>query len=699
MTRLIAILTLLLVVSTTYNAHGEATLKLGVLAYRPKPLMISQWQPVATYLQATLKRPVNLAVYDHTELADAVKRRTVDVVITTASNFILLKHSCKLSAPLATLVSRVGHHELSAYGGVIVTRSDRSDIASLKDLTGKRIATVSTDAFGGFQMQVYEMIEAGTPLPKADRLLITGQPHDRVIEAVMSGRADAGFVRAGLIESLGRENKIDPARIRIINRQNLPDSPYAVSTRLYPEWPVAVMPHVDKNLASRLAAALYLLPHGSLGGSAAGIHSFTVPADYNVVENLLRRLRLPPFDSPPEFTVADLWRRYAPWIVTLTALLLLLAAASARLVLMNRRSRQSLHQLRHNDAINASRLHLVHFSLTHSLDELLEETLNQAEKLTGSLIGFYHFVEDDQENLMLQNWSTRTKTEFCKAEGKGLHYPIDKAGVWVDCVRQRKAVIHNDYASLPHRKGMPEGHAAVNRELVVPVFRGNNIAAILGIGNKPADYDEKDIETVSLLAELAWEIAERKRVEEALKNSEERFRRLAENARDVIFRMSLPDGSYEYMSPAASELTGYTPTEFYHNPQLLREFVHPDWSGYIEKEWLKILDGEIPATYEFQIIHKKGEVRWVNQRNILVRDEYGRPKAIEGIVTDVTERKKIEEDLRCLNEVLEQRVRERTVELEKKYADLEKMNRMFVGRELRMVELKGRIRELERGGG
>ena len=179
------------------------------------------------------------------------------------------------------------------------------------------------------------------------------------------------------------------------------------------------------------------------------------------------------------------------------------------------RDRQE-NDLRRNEAINVSRWHLMQFAGIHSLDELLEETLNEAEKLTESLIGFYHFVDDDQESLTLQNWSTRTKAEFCRAEGKGLHYGIAEAGVWVDCVYQRKPVIHNDYVSLPHRKGMPKDHAEVVRELVVPVLRGSKIKAILGVGNKSSDYTEKDVEAIALLADLAWEIAERKLVDDAL---------------------------------------------------------------------------------------------------------------------------------------------------------------------------------------
>ncbi len=191
---------------------------------------------------------------------------------------------------------------------------------------------------------------------------------------------------------------------------------------------------------------------------------------------------------------------------------------------------RDITEQKRNSSINESRLHLMQYAVNHSLDELLEETLNEAEKLTESQIGFYHFVDNNQKSLTLQNWSSKTKAIFCKAEGKGLHYDIADAGVWVDCVFQKRPVIHNDYQSLSYRKGMPEGHAEVVRELVVPVLRGDKTKAILGVGNKPTNYSNKDIEAISLLADLVWEIAERKLVEEALSKSEERYRLIFEHS-------------------------------------------------------------------------------------------------------------------------------------------------------------------------
>lgn len=167
------------------------------------------------------------------------------------------------------------------------------------------------------------------------------------------------------------------------------------------------------------------------------------------------------------------------------------------------------------------RLSLQEFAALHTLEELLQKTLDEVGTLTGSPIGFYHFVEEDQVTLSLQAWSTSTIRDFCKADGKGLHYPIDRAGVWVDCVHERRPVTHNDYSVLPHRKGMPPGHAPVIRELVVPILRSERVVAILGIGNKPTLYSDKDIEIVSYLADVAWEIAERKQAEVALEESQE----------------------------------------------------------------------------------------------------------------------------------------------------------------------------------
>ena len=169
---------------------------------------------------------------------------------------------------------------------------------------------------------------------------------------------------------------------------------------------------------------------------------------------------------------------------------------------------------RRTQLVMAARLRLLSYAEQHTVSELLRETLDEAEALTGSQIGFYHLVDEDQEHLHLQQWSSNTVAHRCEAQPDREHYPASEAGVWVDCLRERRPVIHNDYASLPHRRGLPEGHAPVVRELVVPVLRGERVAALLGVGNKPTDYTESDARMISALADLAWAIAREARDDE-----------------------------------------------------------------------------------------------------------------------------------------------------------------------------------------
>lgn len=191
------------------------------------------------------------------------------------------------------------------------------------------------------------------------------------------------------------------------------------------------------------------------------------------------------------------------------------------------------------------------------------------------------------------------------------------------------------------------------------------------------------------------EITERKKAEEALRESRDSFRFLAENAKDMIYRMSLPEGHYEYVSPASSDIFGYTPEEFYNNPILIKQVIHPAWGKYFENLWSKLLAGDSSPFYEFQIIHKSGETRWLHQRNAMITNDKGEPVAIEGIVTDITASKEAEKELIQQQQQLEELVKERTRELEVKNQELEQFNNLFVGREFRIKELRDQVEDLE----
>jgi len=308
---------------------------------------------------------------------------------------------------------------------------------------------------------------------------------------------------------------------------------------------------------------------------------------------------------------------------------------------------------RQADNLIKARLELFEFAASHHVGAVLQRTLDQVGMMTGSPIGFYHFVESDQKTLSLQAWSTRTLNEFCKTDGYGMHYPIAQAGVWVDCVHTQKPVIHNDYASLPHRKGMPEGHAPVFRELVVPILRSGKIVSILGVGNKATDYTEEDVALVTFFADVAWEVAERKRAEAALVKSEARYAVTIDAVNDGLWDWDVPSGR-AFFSPLYYAMLGYDDGEFVASYATWRGLVHPEDLDRAEKDLNKCIESGGSLAIDLRMKMKSGRFRWVSIRGKAVEQgTNGKVLRMVGTLSDITDRKQVERYQSLSSEVLE----------------------------------------------
>ncbi|MBF0495849.1 MAG: GAF domain-containing protein [Deltaproteobacteria bacterium] len=159
-----------------------------------------------------------------------------------------------------------------------------------------------------------------------------------------------------------------------------------------------------------------------------------------------------------------------------------------------------------------------------NIQELLDHALDGAIRLTGSKVGYiYHYYEEQQE-FILNTWSKEVMQACTVADPQAI-YQLEKTGIWGEVIRQRKPIIVNDFqAPDPLKKGYPEGHVALYNFMSLPVFCGNQIVAVVGVGNKESDYTQTDVLQLSLLMDSVWKFVTRKRAEEEQKKLEDHLR-------------------------------------------------------------------------------------------------------------------------------------------------------------------------------
>lgn len=188
-----------------------------------------------------------------------------------------------------------------------------------------------------------------------------------------------------------------------------------------------------------------------------------------------------------------------------------------------------------------------------------------------------------------------------------------------------------------------------------------------------AELEQRIRERTTAMAQaneaLRKEIIEHKMADEALLKSEERFRKLAEKVQLILWEADARTRKFTYIGPKAAEILGY-PSETWYTANFWIEHIHPK-----DREWAVNYCAEMSMLhenyeFEYRMLAADGQIVWLRDIVNVVRDEVG-PKILRGFMIDITKRKRIEEELKALNESLEKRIEERTKELVKVNEELQ----------------------------
>lgn len=171
------------------------------------------------------------------------------------------------------------------------------------------------------------------------------------------------------------------------------------------------------------------------------------------------------------------------------------------------------------------------------------------------------------------------------------------------------------------------------------------------------------------------DLSERRRAEARLRKLEARYRTLVEGIPAVTFMASLDEAGDErelYVSPQIETLLGFSQKEWLEDPILWYSQLHPDDRKRWHEEFGRTCASGEPFASDYRFVARDGRVVWVHGEAKVVRDEDGQPLFLQGIAFDITAIKEAEDELKAINQLLEQRVEERTGDLARSNAALER---------------------------
>lgn len=328
-------------------AASAPAITIGVLSHRGDEATLRSWTPTADYLASQIPGTrFEVRPLDFEEVEPAVARGEIDFVLANSGMYVDLEVRQGVTR-IATLNNDHDGQSYNTFGGVLFTRADRGDLATLADLRGQRLVAVNRHSLGGFQMQWREMHDAGID-PWEDLAEITfANTHDAVVMQVLEGRADIGAIRTNILERMIAVGTIEADDVRIVAPRLADGFPLQISTRLYPEWPFAKARATPNELAQKVAVALLKMPSDHPAAGAGHHDGWTVPLDYQPVHDLFQELAIGPYSEPGPFTFGDVLSKYRAEFLAGGLMLLLLVMLMAWIAHLNRALNEAKHGIQH----------------------------------------------------------------------------------------------------------------------------------------------------------------------------------------------------------------------------------------------------------------------------------------------------------------------------------------------------------------
>lgn len=262
----------------------------GVQASRNAIQTMKEWDGMQKYLETETGIKVNLVPLNPAQTLGAIRTGQIDMMLANPVLAFTLQVRDGYK-PILTQLSQAGPY----FAGVIFVRKD-SDLHEVADLKGRKVMAFKfKSAAAAYVFQVKHLLDKGIDAHKEFSDFREARTQDDIVFAVQAGVMDAGFIKAGLLETMSKEGKVKFDDFRVLDKVE-GKYLYAHTTKLYPDWTLMVNPKYDAQNIVKIKAALVKLNASHPACKAANIHGFTDPLSLDEMGIALKALKLPPYD-------------------------------------------------------------------------------------------------------------------------------------------------------------------------------------------------------------------------------------------------------------------------------------------------------------------------------------------------------------------------------------------------------------------
>ncbi|MHB8708118.1 MAG: PAS domain S-box protein [Desulfuromonadales bacterium] len=287
-------------------------------------------------------------------------------------------------------------------------------------------------------------------------------------------------------------------------------------------------------------------------------------------------------------------------------------------------------------------------------EELGRVCLSVAEELTQSRFGFIGLI--DAEGLLYDIAISDPGWDACRMDDQTGHRVMPTGlrihGIYGRVLRDGKGFFTNNPAAHPDSIGLPQGHPPLAAFLGVPLIYDEKIVGMVGLANRTGGYHTDELFTLGALAVAVVQALKRKQTEAALRESDDQFRAMFDSPSVGMAQADLATGRLLRVNNVFAGMLGYTPAEL--TGRRFSELIHPedrqaDWENFTR------FAREEVQTYqsEKRYVRKDGRTCWGIVTANLVRNAAGRPVRTVAVIHDISERKRMEEELRIAHQALQ----------------------------------------------